>query len=131
MAANLGAKVVISKNDGTSYVTVAMGKSSSLKFNNKLADITTGLDEEYISGIRACEFSFEGVFLDDAQSVGFLTDLQSGNEQDLKITFLSGFEVQANFLAESFEVKMDNTSAVTFSVSFKANGVVTLNNIPV
>ena len=131
MAEQLGASVIISKHDGTNYVTVSMGTGSSLKFNNALADVTVGIDSKYISGINSCEFSFDGIFTDDAQVFEFITDLKAGTAQDLKITFVSGAEIQATFLAASLDLKMAKKDAVSFSCSFKASGAVSVTNIPV
>ena len=132
MASQLGSSVVISKWDETTsaYTTVSMGTASTLKFNNKLADITTTVNEEYISGILSTSFSFDGIFTDDKASVEFIQDLQNGVVQKLKVSFLSGFEVEANWLCESVDIKMAKKDAVSFSASFKSTGPVTLLNVP-
>lgn len=131
MAANVGRKLVVSKN----AVPVAGARNKSISTAMAAIDITSDDDLGYRTfldeaGEASIDISLDGVFKDDTfrlqiNDSGLIQELT-----DITLTYPNGDEISGNFFLSSYEETGTYNDAISFTLSLQSSGQWTFTAAP-
>lgn len=131
MTAQAANSLLLTRYNGSTYDTIGLMRSKSLKLNGEIVDITndssSGVRELLAgAGVRSVSVSGSGVFDATGDQELVFGDWAARNLTSWELVIPGYATVEADFMVTDLEIAGDANQEVTFSMTLESSGAITI-----